>query len=89
MKKAIILAAVISVLAAALTACHQAQISSAPPLDLSLQNIEFVEIYYNPSLHGSVAVDKQTGVMYWFSESGVATMLVNSYNSPRIWKEKP
>lgn len=93
MKKIIIpvmLLAIAAVLAVALAAAGQTgRIDDEPPLDLSLNNIEFVEIYYNPSLKGSVAVDKQTGVMYWFSKDGVATLLVDAENRPRIWRNNP
>lgn len=71
---------------AAVLQTRQAKIDREVELDLSLKNIELVEIYYNPSLKGSVAVDKQTGVMYWFSETGVATVLVDNYGAPRAWK---
>ena len=55
------------------------------PLHISLNNIEIEEIYYRPQLHGSVAVDRQTGVMYWISEAGEATLLVDAKGRPRRW----
>ena len=66
---------------------HLDRISEDSLLNLSLQNIEFVEIYYNPKLGGSVAVDRQTGVMYWFNQDGVATALINEEGRPRIWRD--
>jgi hypothetical protein len=92
-KKIIIPAALLAIAAVMAVVLAQAgrsdSIADNPPLDLSLNNIEFVEIYYNPSLKGSVAVDKQTGVMYWFSRDGIATLLVDAENRPRIWRNNP
>ena len=85
--KKLIIGAVLIALALGLTACRRAQIDRDMPLDLSLRSIEFVEIYYNPSLQGSVAVDRQTGVMYWLSRDGVATVLINEEGRPRIWRD--
>lgn len=84
--KKLIIGAMLIVLALGLAACRRAQIDRDVPLDLSLQNIELVEIYYNPSLKGSVAVDRQTGVMYWFSHDGIATALVDEYGNQRLWR---
>ena len=85
--KKLMIGALMIALALGLAACRTAQIDRDVPLDLSLQNIEFVEIYYNPSLQGSVAVDRQTGVMYWFSRGGVATALINETGRPRVWRD--
>ena len=71
----------------AVLAARQAKIDREIALDISLQNIELVEIYYNPSLKGSVAVDRQTGVMYWFGQDGGCTPLVDVNGRPRIWRQ--
>lgn len=79
------LAVLAAVVDAAALAHRQAQIDRDVALDLSLNNIELIEIYYQPSLKGSVAVDRQTGVMYWFGQDGTATLLVTADGKPRIW----
>lgn len=57
-------------------------------LSISLNNIDIEEVYYRPALHGSVAVDQQTGVMYWISETGTATVLVDEWGKPRKWSAR-
>jgi len=73
--------------ATALASCAQnARYDEAnATLDVSLNNIDLEEVYFRPALHGSVAVDKQTGVLYWISETGNATLLVDEKGRPRIW----
>ena len=92
-RKCLRVAAVIFGAAVLLAACdaavleaRQAKIDREVALDLSLKNIELVEIYFNPSLKGSVAVDRQTGVMYWVCQDGHATPLIDAEGRPRLWK---
>lgn len=92
-KRLLWIAAIAFAAALILTACdhavleaRQAEIDRDVALDLSLENIELIEIYYNPSLKGSVAVDRQTGVMYWFGQDGAATLLVDANGKPRLWR---
>ena len=78
---------VVILLAAILVSCtEQAKFDAENArLDVSLNNIDICEIYYRPALKGSVAVDKQTGVMYWISQDGHATLLVDAKGRPRVW----
>lgn len=88
MKKGVILASALILLAAMLAGCvtRGAHHRNAP-LEISLSSIDIEEVYYRPSLHGSVAVDKQSGVMYWISEAGAATLMVDKKGKPRIWRK--
>ena len=87
MKKIIAAAAALAI-ALALAGCGRQKWDSGTPLDISLNNIDIEEVYYRPALHGSVAVDRQTGVMYWISETGAATLLVDEWGKPRKWSAK-
>lgn len=84
--KVLIFAAAAFLVALAVCAADQAMlVAQNPPLDISLQNIEIEEIYFNPSLKGSIAADRQTGVLYWISQDGAATLLVREDGKPRLW----
>ncbi len=90
MKKTLMLAGALALLAALLAGCAgRADKGAETPLHISLSTIDVEEIYYRPALHGSVAVDRQTGVMYWISESGIATLLVDAKGRPRTWRAEP
>ena len=82
-----LIASVVILAAAIIASCvTQAEFDAENArLDISLNNIDICEIYYKPALKGSVAVDRQTGVLYWISESGTATLLVDAKGRPRTW----
>lgn len=85
--KVAMLASALFLLAVIMISCGQKAAFDAEntTLDASLNNIDICEIYYKPALKGSVAVDRQTGVMYWISQEGNATLLMDAKGRPRVW----
>ena len=85
-ERVLIFAAVALIIALGIHFAGSGAVADGTPEALSLQGIEFAEIYYNPSLHGSIMADKISGVMYWVGEGGAATLLVDDRGRPRVWR---
>lgn len=89
MKKRIMIAAVMLLVAAMLAGCYAKQKSTEEIKKDVDSGAMMATVYVDSLIGGRIAYDTETRVMYWISGGahnyGTATVMVDSNGKPRLW----